>query len=297
MRYRFLTCDVFTTRRFGGNQLAVLPDAGGLDTAAMQRLAAEFNYSETTFVLPPSDPANLARVRIFTPRSEMPFAGHPTVGTALALAWLGRTPPGGEFVFEENAGPVPIRIATDGEGLLAAEFTAPAAPSHSPAIEPTAVAHALGLAVDQIVAGAGLPCAASCGTPFLLVELASREALTRAALGSNSSLPAVAAEGLFLFTRDGADAEADLRARMYAPAHGIPEDPATGSAAAALAGFLGERPGLADGWHAWKIAQGVEMGRPSLIRARVLRQGGKVAEVRIAGTAVPVAEGTIEAEG
>ena len=297
MRYRFLTCDVFTARRFGGNQLAVLPDAGGLDTAAMQRLAAEFNYSETTFVLPPSDPANLARVRIFTPRSEMPFAGHPTVGTALALAWLGRTPPGGEFVFEENAGPVPIRIATDGEGLLAAEFTAPAAPSHSPAIEPTAVAHALGLAVDQIVAGAGLPCAASCGAPFLLVELASREALARAALGSNSALPAVAAEGVFLFTRDGADAEADLRARMYAPAHGIPEDPATGSAAAALAGFLGERPGLADGWHAWRIAQGVEMGRPSLIRARALRQGGKVAEVRIAGTAVPVAEGTIEAEG
>ena len=297
MRYRFLTCDVFTTRRFGGNQLAVLPDAGGLDTAAMQRLAAEFNYSETTFVLPPSDPANLARVRIFTPRSEMPFAGHPTVGTALALAWLGRTPPGGEFVFEENAGPVPIRLATDEEGRLAAEFTAPAASSHSPAIEPAAVAHALGLAVDQIVVGAGLPCAASCGAPFLLVELASREALARAALGNSAALPAVAAEGVFLFTRDGADAEADLRARMYAPAHGIPEDPATGSAAAALAGFLGERPGLADGWHAWKIAQGVEMGRPSLIRARVLRQGGKVAEVRIAGTAVPVAEGTIEADG
>ena len=159
------------------------------------------------------------------------------------------------------------------------------------------MAHALGLAVDQIVAGAGLPCAASCGAPFLLVELASREALARAALGSSAALPAVAAEGVFLFTRDGADAEADLRARMYAPAHGIPEDPATGSAAAALAGFLGERPGLADGWHAWRIAQGVEMGRPSLIRARALRQGGKVAEVRIAGTAVPVAEGTIEADG
>ena len=105
MRYRFLTCDVFTDRRFGGNQLAVLPDAEGLDTARMQRLAAEFNYSETTFVLPPRDPANLARVRIFTPRAEMPFAGHPTVGTALVLAWLGRTPPGGEFVLEEEAGP------------------------------------------------------------------------------------------------------------------------------------------------------------------------------------------------
>ena len=297
MRYRFLTCDVFTTRRFGGNQLAVLPDADGLDAAAMQRLAAEFNYSETTFVLPPADPANLAQVRIFTPRSEMPFAGHPTVGTALALAWLGRTPPGGEFVFEEQAGLVPVRIATDAEGRLGAEFTAPAAASHSRAIDAGAVARALTLGVEELVAGGGLPCAASCGAPFLLVELASRDALARATLGSIAALPAVAAEGVFMFTREDADGTADLRARMFAPAHGVAEDPATGSAAAALAGFLGGRPGLADGWHAWRIAQGVEMGRPSLIRARALRQGSKVAEVRIAGTAVPVAEGTIEAEG
>ena len=296
MRYRFLTCDVFTTRRFGGNQLAVLPEAEGLDTDAMQRLAAEFNYAETTFVLPPADPANLARVRIFTPRHEMPFAGHPTVGTALALTWLGRTPASGEFVLEEKAGPVPVRIAADAGGRLTAEFTAPAAPSHSPAVDAGAVARALGLGVDQIVAGAGLPCAASCGAPFLLAELADRKALARAALGSIDALPAVAAEGVFLFTRDG-DGNADLRARMYAPAHGIPEDPATGSAAAALAGFLGGRPGVGEGWHAWRIVQGVEMGRPSLIMARALRRNGEVAEVRIAGTAVPVAEGTIEADG
>lgn len=297
MRYRFLTCDVFTTRRFGGNQLAVLPDADGLDTAAMQRLAAEFNYSETTFVLPPSDPAHLARVRIFTPRSEMPFAGHPTVGTALALAWLGRTPASGEFVFEELAGPVPVTLATDDEGRLGAEFTAPAAASHSPAIDGGLMARALGLEVDQIVSSDGLPCAASCGAPFLLVELASRAALARAALGGVASLPDVAVKGVFMFTREGADGTADLRARMFAPADGIPEDPATGSAAAALAGFLGGRPGLVDGWHTWRIAQGVEMGRPSLIMARARRRDDAVAEVRIAGAAVPVAEGTIETDG
>jgi hypothetical protein len=163
MRYRYLTCDVFTTRRFGGNQLAILPEAEGLDTAAMQRIAAEFNYSETTFVLPPADPANLACLRIFTPGAEMPFAGHPTVGTALALGWLGRTPPSGEFVLEEKAGSVPVKVARDAAGDLNAEFTAPEAASHGPAIAAGPVAQALGLEVGEIVAGGGLPCAASCG--------------------------------------------------------------------------------------------------------------------------------------
>ena len=297
MRYRFLTCDVFTTRRFGGNQLAVLPDAAGLDGAAMQRLAAEFNYSETTFVLPPADPANLARVRIFTPRAEMPFAGHPTVGTALALAWLGRTPADGAFVLEEEAGPVAVRLSTDGAGRLGAEFTAPAAATHSPPLAHAPFARALGLAGDDLVLDGGLPCVASCGAPFVVVELASRAALARASLASLAGLPEDAAVGVFLFTRDGADEDADLWARMFAPAHGVPEDPATGSAAAALAGFLAGRPGLADGWHGWRIAQGIEMGRPSLIAARALRRDGRVAEVRVGGTAVPVAEGTIEVEG
>jgi trans-2,3-dihydro-3-hydroxyanthranilate isomerase len=296
MRYRYLTCDVFTTRRFGGNQLAVVPEAEGLDTVAMQRIAAEFNYSETTFVVPPSDPTHLARVRIFTPRAEMPFAGHPTVGTALTLTWLGRTPPGGAFVLEEQTGPVPVTLAKDEEGRLSAEFTAPAAPSHAAAVAAGPVARALGLDAGQIVTGGGLPCVASCGVSFLLVELASREALARSTLTTLAGLPDVAAEGVFLFTRGQADGTADLRARMYAQAHGIPEDPATGSAAAALAGFLGGRPGLADGRHAWRIAQGVEMGRSSLIRARALRREGRVVDVRIAGNAVPVAEGTVEVE-
>ena len=295
MRYRYLTCDVFTDRRFRGNQLAVLPDAAGLDTAAMQRLAAEFNYSETTFVLPPDDPANLARVRIFTPKAEIPFAGHPTVGTALALTWLGRTPADGKFVLEEAAGPVPVEVRTAPSGMAEAEFAAPGRAEHGPAIAPTAAAAALGLTSEDLVSSGGLPCTASCGVPFLLVELASRRALARAAYRGDVGLPPAAAEGVLLFTRDGADDLVDLRARMFAPAHGIPEDPATGSAAAALAGFLGTRPELAAGWHSWRIAQGVEMGRPSLIVARAHRVGAGVAEVRIAGSAVPVAEGTIEA--
>jgi trans-2,3-dihydro-3-hydroxyanthranilate isomerase len=295
MRYRFMTCDVFTERRFGGNQLAVLPEADGLTEPQMQAIAAEFNYSETTFVLPPADPAHLARLRIFTPRAEMPFAGHPTVGTALVLAWLGRVPDGGELVLEELAGPVPVRIRKGGSRAAFAEFSAPAAATHGAPLAVAPLAEALGLAAADLVSLGGLPCVASCGAPFLLVELASRAALARANLDARTELPA-GATGVHLFTRETGDVAIDLRARMFAPAHGVPEDPATGSAAAALAGFLGGLPGLADGWHSWRIAQGIEMGRPSLIAARADREHGKVREVRVGGSAVPVAEGTIEVE-
>lgn len=286
MRYRFVTCDVFTERRFGGNQLAVLPDADGLTTAQMQTIAAEFNYSETTFVLRPADPAHLARVRIFTPQYEMPFAGHPTVGTALVLAWLGRLPPGGEIVLEEQAGPVPVRIETGGR---AAEFAAPLVPAHGETLQPEAA----GLADAEILSVDGLPCVASCGAPFLLVEVASLEALAAARMDASAELPKPAM-GVFVFTRATRDPALDIRARMFSPNHGIVEDPATGSAAAAVAGYLAGRPGLADGWHAWRIGQGFEMGRPSLIQARAHRTDGRVVEVRVGGAAVPVAEGTIE---
>jgi trans-2,3-dihydro-3-hydroxyanthranilate isomerase len=292
VRYRYLTCDVFTNRRFGGNQLAVLLDAEGLDTAAMQAIAAEFNYSETTFVLPPLDPANLARVRIFTPRFEMPFAGHPTVGTALALAWDGRTPSGNEFVLEENAGPVQVRLSQGEGGSMAAEFTAPQLPSHSSGVAAQPIASALGLAASDLIITSGLPRAASCGVPFLLVELASTEALGRAVLHDERIPEAAEAKGVFLFVRGSA--EDRVRARMFAPGAGIVEDSATGSAAAALAGYLGGRPGLAEGWHGWDIHQGVEMGRASQMATRARRQGEKVVEVRVGGTAVPVMEGTLE---
>lgn len=297
MRYRFVTCDVFTTRRFCGNQLAVLPDAEGLDGAQMQALAREFNYSETTFVLPPRDPANLAAVRIFTPRAELGFAGHPTIGTALTLAWQGRTPHGGGFTLELQAGNVPVQVRRREGGGLAAEFAAPQPPRHDPPLPPGTVAAALGLAVDDLVLDDGLPCAGSCGTPFLLVELAGLDALGRARARDFAGLPASTGGSVFLFTRQGTAEPDELRARMYAPSHGILEDPATGSAVAALAGFLAGRAGLADGWHRWRIRQGVEMGRPSLIEAAAHRSADVVAEVRIGGSAVPVAKGSIEVDG
>ena len=289
MRYRFVTCDVFTERRFGGNQLAVLPDADGLTAAQMQTIAAEFNYSETTFVLPPVDPAHLAHVRIFTPKHEMPFAGHPTVGTALVLGWLDRLPAGGEIVLEEQAGPVPVRVNTDGCAAGFAEFAAPVAPTHGETLPPEAA----GLGDAEVLSVGGLPCVASCGAPFLLVEVASLEALAAARMDSSTQLPEPAI-GVFVFTRATRDTALDIRARMFAPSHGVVEDPATGSAAAAFAGYMAGRPGLAEGWHVWRIGQGFEMGRPSLIQARAHRVGGRVAEVRIGGAAVPVAEGTIE---
>jgi trans-2,3-dihydro-3-hydroxyanthranilate isomerase len=296
MRHRFLTCDVFTDRRFGGNPLAVLPEAEGLSARQMQAIAAEFNLSETTFVLPPADPTHAARVRIFTPRAELPFAGHPTVGTALVLAWLGRVPSEGGIVLLEGAGSVPVRLRAGGDGQAAgfAEFTAPVAPTHGPTLPAAPIAAALGLAAEEVSAEGGLPCVASCGTPFLLARLASRDALRRARLDPAAALPGEGATGLFLITADTGDPAVHCRARMFAPALGVAEDPATGSAAAALAGFLGGLPGLAEGWHDWRIAQGIEMGRPSLIQARARREGGRVVEVWIGGQAVPVAEGTIE---
>ncbi len=294
MRYRFLTCDVFTTRRFGGNQLAVLPEAEGLETAQMQALAAEFNFSETSFVLPPAEPAHHARVRIFTPGAEIPFAGHPTVGTALALAWLGRVPREGAIVLEEGAGPVTVELSAAAAGTeLRAEFKAPLPPQRGPTAEPERVAAALGLDPVDLVVANGIPCDASVGLPFLMVELKDEAALARAApQGRLGKLSPASGNGIYLFTR-----AADLVcARMFAPDHGIGEDPATGSAAAALAGLLAGEDGRGDGWHGWTVHQGREMGRPSLIAARARRAGGAVAEVRVGGTAVPVAEGMIEVD-
>ncbi|MDF1585750.1 PhzF family phenazine biosynthesis protein [Marinimicrococcus flavescens] len=298
MRYRFLTTDVFTDRRFGGNPLAVLPEASGLSTEQMQAVAAEFNYSETTFVLPPEDPAGLCHVRIFTPKGEMPFAGHPTVGTALVLARLDRVPrPDGEgrsrFVLEEQAGPVPVTVFREDGEPVRAELEAPARPSlgGAPAVEK--VAAWLALDPGEIVAGPASPRIASCGAAFLVVEVANL-----AVLGQLRPPPADAAldggHGVFLFSRDVGGDAADLRARMFAPAHGIAEDPATGSAAAACAGLLAAIAGEAEGTFSWRIAQGVEMGRPSLIETRAEKRGGEVVAVHVAGGAVPVSEGWIE---
>lgn len=284
MRYAFHILDVFTDRPFGGNQLAVLPEAIGLSDAQMQAVAAEFGFSETTFVLPPTRPGHDCRVRIFTPRHEMPFAGHPTIGTAIALANLGRAS-AGRVVMEQIAGTVPVDILPGSPAE--AELTAPRSPSVREAL------HGARAAVLAAVAEAEILQAhvASTGAAFLFVELRSLAAL----VGAKPPFGLEAdAEGLVLFTRDTGSAAHDLRMRMFAPHHGIAEDPATGSAAAALGGLLAVTEGRADGWQSWRIGQGIEMGRPSLLRVRARREAGNVAEIRVAGAAVTVAEGTIE---
>jgi trans-2,3-dihydro-3-hydroxyanthranilate isomerase len=300
MRHRFVTADVFTDRIFGGNPLALLPDGRGLDSGQMQAVARELNLSETVFVLPPDDPAHTRRLRIFTPGREVPFAGHPTVGTALALAAIGEIDLEGEvtpIVFEEGAGPVPVTIRAAGSRPAFAELTAPEPPVARPAPDPHELAAMLALAPSDLRTEAGLPEMASCGLPFLIVDVRDAAALGRARLDRTVWQRLLAdawAREVYLITRDVAGQDADFRARMFAPAAGIAEDPATGAAAAALGGWLGLREMRGDGTRRYLVAQGVEMGRPSRLEIEVETRAGAVAAVRVGGNAVLVSEGTIE---
>jgi trans-2,3-dihydro-3-hydroxyanthranilate isomerase len=303
VRRRFFTADVFTDRIFGGNPLAVFPDGCGIDPAHMQLAARELNLSETVFVLPP-EAGGTRRLRIFTPASEVPFAGHPTLGTAFVLAATGELALTGdalEVVFEEGVGPVRVRIEGSRGRPLRTQLSPAMLPETRAAeVDPAAVAAALSLTPEDLVTGAGAPRAASCGLPFLFVELVSRAALARARLSAAAwerSLARCWAPNLYLFTRDGADAQADLRARMFAPAHGVAEDPATGSAVAALAGVLSPRHPLRDGTLRLRIEQGVEIGRPSLLELELEKRSGEVCAVRVAGRSVLVSEGEMELPG
>jgi trans-2,3-dihydro-3-hydroxyanthranilate isomerase len=300
MRYRFITADVFTDRLFGGNPLAVLPDAQGLDGAQMQSIAREFNLSETVFVLPPDDPAHTRKLRIFNPAEEMPFAGHPTVGSALVLAASGELELAGEttrIIFEEGAGPVPVTIRTRRGAPSFAQLTAPLAPELRPAPAPEAIAAMLSLTPADLRTAGGLPEFASCGFPLLIVELADAAALGRARLDLGlwqRLLGDAWSRDVYLISRDSADPEADFQVRMFAPGAGIAEDPATGAAAAALGGWLGLREAPADGTTRRLIAQGIEMGRPSRLEIEIEKHAGMVRAVRVGGSAVLVSEGTLE---
>lgn len=298
----YLTLDVFTSQRFGGNPLAVVSDARGLDTASMQTIAREFNYSETTFVLPPRDGANTAEVRIFTPRAELPFAGHPNVGTGYAVARMqhlfGRAV--GEVLrFEEKAGLVAVRIRRDAGHVTGAELTAPVGLTRGAMLAPEAAAACLGLATSEIVTTTHQPQVASVGLPFLCVELADRAALARAAARPElfaRDLLALGTDAIMLYTRDAERGPGGLRARMFSPLHGITEDPATGSAGAALAALLADLAPADEAVLHYAIIQGEEMGRPSLLEASVDKRGGTVAETRIGGGCVPVLSGTLTLE-
>jgi trans-2,3-dihydro-3-hydroxyanthranilate isomerase len=298
MRYRYYICDVFTDTRFGGNQLAVLPEASGLTDRQMQQIAREFNFAESTFVFPP-EAGHTRKVRIFTPAIEVPFAGHPNVGTAFALATAGEFGPidGSITVtFEEKAGLVQISIHQR-EGRIWCELSAPQRLSLGKTISAEMVAAAVSLDPDDIVTRTHEPQVASVGLPFLMAELADRAALERARINMNG-IDAIAAEGvtpdIHLYTRsaDGFD----IRARMFAPLDGVPEDPATGSANCALAGLLSHHDNAADGSFQWRIAQGVEMGRPSVLEARAEKKDGAVVATWIGGASVLVSEGRIEVD-
>ena len=297
MKYPFYTCDVFTSERFGGNPLAVITRADGLTTAQMQKIAREFNFSETTFVLPAEGEAT-RKVRIFTPAEEIPFAGHPNIGTAFVLATCGELGPlDGDLkvVFEEQAGLVPIDIATTAGAVSACELKAPQALTIGPEIDPARVASALSLDPDDIETGTHLPCMASVGLGFLMVELGRRDALARAQCDLNA-IDELEAQGirahLHPYTRDGDGF--DIRARMFAPTTGVPEDPATGSANCALAALLAHYDPNSDADTELRIAQGIEMGRPSLLVARTEKREGEVTGVWIGGASVMVTEGMID---
>jgi trans-2,3-dihydro-3-hydroxyanthranilate isomerase len=300
MRLQFETVDVFTSDRFSGNPLAVVLNAEGLSTQQMQSIAAEFNLAETTFVLPPRHSAHTAEVRIFTPRAEMPFAGHPNIGTAFVLARAGtshgRAVSQDRVIFEEKAGLVPISLLKDGTSIVGARLASPQLLTVGDQVPVESVASACGIAAGDIETKNHPPCIVSCGVGFILAEVKSRTALA-------SAMPHIdvfrrdivnrGTTGILIYTEVD-DPDINIRARMFAPLKGIPEDPATGSANVALIGLLAKLKREPDLQLAKTIAQGVEMGRPSLLEAEAEKRGGVVTATYIGGHCVPVMQGSID---
>lgn len=296
MRRRFITLDVFTDRRFAGNPLAVVRDAEGLETVAMQAVAREFNLSETVFLLPPSDPAHRASLRIFTPASELPFAGHPTVGTAVLLG-LDGGPGEHQFTVEEKVGLVPCVVSaktTQGN----ATFVLPQLPVEAgtaPAVE--RLAPALGLTPSDLQLPGFSPVIYSAGFPIAFVPVSGLAAIGRSRPDVAGLVAAFGEDGpraVFVFCRETVGKGSSFHARMFAPALGISEDPATGAAVAAFAGVL-TRFEPVDGERVLVVEQGYEMGRPSRITLTLSIRNGRLEHASIGGDAVVVSEGTIEA--
>jgi trans-2,3-dihydro-3-hydroxyanthranilate isomerase len=299
MTLTYETVDVFTQTPFGGNPLAVVFGGEALSAERMQAIAVEFGYSETTFVLPPQDPANTARVRIFTPTREVPFAGHPNVGTATVVAWRGSLfgRPVGEAVrFEEGAGLVPIAILSEGGKPVGAQLTTPQLFQRGATVPVADIAACLGLEATAIRTDRHPPVGGTVGLEFILVELADRQALEAARpirAEFESRLAHLPVYDIHCYVRTGGDDDVDVRARMFAPLDNIDEDPATGSANGALLGLLAELDGPAEGTMALRIAQGVEMGRPSLLLGEVDRAGGATTAIRVGGRCVAMMRGEL----
>jgi trans-2,3-dihydro-3-hydroxyanthranilate isomerase len=292
MAHRFVIADVFTEKAFGGNQLAVFPDARGISDRAMQAIAREFNFSETTFVLPPQDARHRCNVRIFTPSRELGFAGHPTVGTAAVLAHLGLLEPKdgmASIVFEEKAGPVSLEVHVGRIPIFATFAVERAVEVGAAPLPRGAVAAVLSLPEDAVLE----TWFASLGLPFCFAHLADQAAVDRAAIDGaawSTHLAHAWAPDIFLFA-GSLQPGSRLYARMFAPGVGIVEDPATGSASATLAGTLAARTPEREGTLVWTIDQGVAMGRPSVIEASAEKREGGVLRAMVGGPTVIVAEG------
>jgi trans-2,3-dihydro-3-hydroxyanthranilate isomerase len=309
--YRFATADVFTGRQFGGNPLAVVLDARGLSSEEMLAITREFNYSESTFVLP-AERGGACRVRIFTPGGEIPFAGHPTVGTAHVLVALGMVPAAGRetrVVLEEGVGDVPVLVRTGDGGSTelggvepeVAQLSVARLPEERPAPDVAALARALSLSPDDFVGGDWAPTATSCGLPFVIAPLRDRAAVGRARVRGDAwdevFPPGAWSREVMVCAMDAEAADADVRARVVVPAMNVPEDPATGSACAALGGYLPARTPRLDGTLRWVVEQGVEMGRPSRLEVEADKSGGRTTAVRVGGSSVLVSTGELRLRG
>ncbi len=296
MRRRYHILDVFTATPLTGNPLAVVLDSAGLDGLAMQRIAREFNLSETVFVGEPLDPINAARIRIFTPATELPFAGHPTVGTAVLLAKL-QAPDllAGQdvgLVLEEPIGPVSCSVRHRRGEAAHASFDVPRLPERAGDPPSTAEIAALTGLEPQAIGFCGHePARFSAGVPFTFVPLASVEALARIVLRGGGQ---GARQAFYFYAPDGSGRPHAYRARMMASGLGVTEDPATGAAAAAFAGAVLQANRLKDGDHDCTLEQGVEMGRPSLIGISFNVEAGRLTRIAVGGSAVLVGEGTLD---
>jgi len=293
MIYRFYTVDVFTEQPFAGNPLAVFPDAKGLSDEQMQCVAREMNLSETTFVFAPDDARNAAKVRIFTPSEELPFAGHPTLGTAHVLVTSGAVATNGTVVLEEGVGPIAVSVTRDGARTNAQFSVAQLPIIGPPPPSRDAVARVLSIASDDIV---GPIEGVSCGVPYLFVPLRGLEVMKSIRIDAarwEQTIASYWAKGVFVWTRETVHA-ADIHARMFFTTTAILEDPATGSAAAAFAGHLGPREGADTGTVRWRIEQGLEMQRPSFLEVEADKENGRIVAVRVGGSTVSISSGEME---
>ncbi|MEM9279400.1 MAG: PhzF family phenazine biosynthesis protein [Pseudomonadota bacterium] len=297
MKRRFHTLDVFTNQPLAGNPLAVVLDSDGLDDKSMQAIAAEFNLSETVFVMPPETDGGTARIRIFTPVHELPFAGHPTVGTAILLSQLNHLEDGAELVLEENVGPVTCKVS-DGDNGRTVRFGLPKVSTPiDHAFDAEGWAKSLGLSKDIMESSRGGLW--NGGVPYTMVPVTSMDAVASVAIDMTSlrevepMFDGIAANP-YVFCRGGEAPDTDFHARMFAPLFGISEDPATGSAVASMSGWIAEHEMGNNEKRAFKIEQGYEMGRPSQIYLDIEKRDGEVVNAGISGAAVRIAEGTLD---